>query len=201
MRILTVAAAAHVKKRKTITQKDLVAGSLDHGWLGLIPSADFVSGSQLAALCGLSVGTLINNGTGWMSFAFKGKNILVPQKPIRHSFSWNQLNALGLITGKVIKIGDVEYKVRAFDETTDEWRWLMYSVSSGAASLGSKFANWNDATLVLSGDLPGQSTHTQQESGTTYLARGSRGVAASEMLAKSTASTFRGWRPVVEMIG
>ena len=167
--------------------------------MGLLPSGVVGTGAEVAAACGVSPGTLINSNTQWMGFAHKGKILYVPQKPIRHSVSWSQFNALELITGKRVKLNGVEYIARAFDEDANEWVDLMRRVSANDSGT---WAKYSDAVLVLSNNAPGQNTMTQkQNTPTTYLGRGSQGINFTENLAIGTASMYRGWRPVMELIG
>lgn len=195
-----LAASRLRKSGKVITEEDLLAGSMLLGWLGLLPTSEVGTASEIAAACDITAGTVINQNTQWMGFTHKGNVLYIPQKPIRNNVSWNQLNDAGLIFGKTVSINGVSYTARVFSETENEWLDLMRRVSSGGISSG-RWASYSDAVLVLSGDLPGQNSMTQQHSGTTYLGRGSQGVNFSENLSKAGATTFRGWRPVLQLIG
>lgn len=198
MKSVLVAATNFTFKRRVITQDDLVAGNMNLGYMGIVPTV--ITPQDLAALCGITVGTLLNNSTPWLGFTLNGKGLFIPQKPIRNYISWNQLNALGLIEGKIVVIDGVRYKVRVFTPRsgTNEWENLMYKV---AATGTHTWANYSDATLVLSGNLAGQNSFTQETSGSNnYIGRGSQGATYVDTLDKASGTQFRGWRPVLELV-
>ena len=75
----------------------LLAGSKNAGFLGFVPSAEFISGTALASALGISAGTSINADTPWIKYIWKGKVCFTPLKPIRHSTTWDDIYAAGAV--------------------------------------------------------------------------------------------------------
>ncbi len=69
------------------------------GYYGLVPSNDFIAGDVLATDIGLTVGTAINVDTPWLKFTIANKVVFIPQKPIRHSASWQAIYQAGAVYG------------------------------------------------------------------------------------------------------
>ena len=67
--------------------------------LGEVPSSNFISGVDLAAAIGLTIGTSINPNTPWLHFSYKNKELYVPKLPFRNNISWISLYNLGAIHG------------------------------------------------------------------------------------------------------
>ena len=92
-------------------------------------------------------------------------------------------------------IDGVRYKVRVFTPRsgTNEWENLMYKV---AATGTHTWANYSDATLVLSGNLAGQNSFTQETSGSNnYIGRGSQGATYVDTLDKASGRRGEGQCP------
>jgi hypothetical protein len=75
----------------------LLAGSKNAGFLGFVPSAEFISGTALASALGISAGTSANADTPWIKYIWKGKVCFTPLKPIRHSITWDAIYAAGAV--------------------------------------------------------------------------------------------------------
>jgi hypothetical protein len=75
----------------------LLAGSKNAGFLGFVPSAEFISGTALASALGISAGTSINADTPWIKYIWKGKVCFTPLKPIRYSITWDAIYAAGAV--------------------------------------------------------------------------------------------------------
>jgi hypothetical protein len=128
----------------------LVAGDMTAGYFGTVTSAQLITGDALCSAIGLSVGTSQYSNTDWLKFAYKGKIQFVAMKPIRHTLSWDDINAAGAIYGKNITIGGLTYKVRSFrgaehdptnsyadpdkDAIGSEWNDLMLPLHERAAT-------------------------------------------------------------------
>jgi hypothetical protein len=108
----------------------LKAGTSQLGYYGTVSSADMLKGADPAALIGLTAGTALNAGTDWLKFAYQGKILFVPKKPLRHNLTWEQIYACGAVYGidgvgrkpatpnvnqnKIVSIGTQKFKVRLF---------------------------------------------------------------------------------------
>lgn len=78
-----------------------------------LSNAQFTTYANLSSLCGISSGTLHNEGQGWLRFEMDGKELIVSKKTIRHSISWDQINNAGCVFGaKIVTIQGQQYKVR-----------------------------------------------------------------------------------------
>lgn len=203
---------------------DPIAGNTALGYYGLVDSADVITGSALAAAVGLSEGVLIHDTTPWMKFALNGKVLFIPQKPLRHSMSWNTLYQLGLVYGVdgggadpyndvpvnqnvTINIETWTLKVRLMTGSdTDpasgaggEWNELMYRVS------GDSLGEWEIFTTSQLYIWQSDAKYNYvQETGLNFSTnahvRGSMGVESYGEWAKSSTSWHSGWRPVLEVV-
>lgn len=58
-----------------------------------------VDGDTLAAQFGITAGTGFNKTTNWLKFIYGGYIYYIAMNPIRYDLSWNNVNAVGAITG------------------------------------------------------------------------------------------------------
>lgn len=128
----------------------LIGGDMTEGFFGEVASAELITGDALASEVGISAGTSQNSTAGWLKFALDGKILFVAKKPIRHTISWNNINAANCVYGgKTVVIGGLTYKVRLMKgaevdpfnyEATDrdaigsEWNRLMLPIHVNAPS-------------------------------------------------------------------
>ncbi|MGK4040966.1 hypothetical protein AB0Y20_01595 [Heyndrickxia oleronia] len=123
--------------------KTLIAGNMFKGYFGTVPASQLITGDNLAFQVGISVGTSQFSTTNWLKFAFQNKILFISMKPIRHSISWDNINAAGCVFGKNVIIDNLTYKVRLIkgaltdpskDADTDrgargsEWNALMLPI-------------------------------------------------------------------------
>lgn len=91
----------------------LLRGNYDHGWFGEVAASELITGEALAAKLGLTAGTPHNNATPWLKFAYQGKFLFMPKRPLRVDLSWNDILAVSAVYGdKVIQVGNHLFKVR-----------------------------------------------------------------------------------------
>jgi hypothetical protein len=128
----------------------LIGGDLQAGFYGETTPEELISYGTLSTLVGLSAGTLQHDAeSAWLKFSLDGSPLYVMKKPGRHSVSWDQLHAAGLVFGtNTVEIDGLTYQVRllrgaASDPTTDatgwdlptshgsEWNRLLYPIHSG----------------------------------------------------------------------
>jgi hypothetical protein len=129
---------------------ELIAGDLTTGFYGEVGPEEFITYGALSTLVGLSAGTLQHDAESlWLKFSLDGSPLYVMKKPARHTVSWDQLHAAGLVFGtNTVEIDGLTYQVRllrgaASDPTTDatgwdlptshgsEWNRLLYPIHSG----------------------------------------------------------------------
>jgi len=82
-------------------------GTMDAGFFGIVPANDFITGDALATAVGVTQGTSQFSDTNWLKFAFQGEIYMVPQKPIRHTISWDHLYLQGAVYGDGLLAGEV----------------------------------------------------------------------------------------------
>jgi len=81
-------------------------GTMDAGFFGIVPASDFITGDDLASAVGVTQGTSQFSNTNWLKFAFQGEIYMVPQKPIRHTISWDHLYLQGAVYGDGLLAGE-----------------------------------------------------------------------------------------------
>lgn len=103
----------------------LIAGTMEEGFFGEVSSSELITGNALASACGISQGTSQHSTAGWLKFAWKGNVQFVAKKPIRHSISWNAINAVKCVYGdsgdKTVVIGGKTYKVTLMKGANDKF--------------------------------------------------------------------------------
>lgn len=124
--------------------KDLIAGDMQAGYFGTVPASALFTGSELSSAVGISAGTLQHNTTDWLKFAWKGKILFRPTRPIRHTISWDNINAAGCVFGaKVVKKNGLDYKVRLMKGAlTDPSKYTD-------SDRGAKGSEWNRLMLPI----------------------------------------------------
>lgn len=185
----------------------LAAGDTNAGYYGLTQSYEFITGSQLAALVGLSAGTLMNDTTAWMKFAYQGKVLYIPQKPIRNGLNWDAYNALNLVKpGALVTILGFQFIVRHMtggnaDPATaagGEWNALIYPVYTSVGT----WAKYTSADLgIVAGT--GGATYCQEVHSGSAPYHVYRGYSAYNYFfhdASNSTLTNYGWRPVLEYV-
>jgi hypothetical protein len=204
---------------------DITFGDAELGFINTVPSNELVTGTQLAHLVGLTVGTPIyeNNDVNWIKYTYKGKICYVAQKPIRHSVSYNDLLAVGVAgaTPKIVVIGEDVFRVRLMHGVGDselgysspgtdnpathgsEWNQVMYRLSADTVSTASEQPY--DPWLTLSnGELgTGYWSHIEGSVvGHPYpaLYRGYGSIAGNSSNTLAYKATTVAWRPVLEIV-
>lgn len=185
-----------------------------------VPASEFITGDVLASQIGLTAGTSQHSDAGWLKFAdgVDGKTKYISKKPLRHSISWNHINAVGAVFGSAnVSINGGTYKVRllsgantnpsttpngSFDRPGThgtEWNRLLYRVSAGPfadmantlASEGISTGDWAQYTEIdlLPHRKYGNGSYSWcQETGTTGDTRVGRGYVGVSNSAQSITS-------------
>lgn len=132
-------------------RKILLKGTMQQGWFGEVSASDFISGDELARKVGITAGTSQNSNGGWLKFAYMGKVEFVAKKTIRHSISWDNINAANAVTGqRTIDIGGKTYKIRLMKGKT-EGKQNDQSSYNGDINKGSE---WNKLMLPIHKNAP-----------------------------------------------
>ena len=172
--------------------------------LQFIGEVPLITGDELADIIGLSDGISQFDEVPWLHFNDEGRDIYIAKKPFKHSISWDQLNAAGVVYGsKTVTIGGKLYMVRLLRggngdptasgtysgyNTTEhqgsEWNRYMYPIHStthlntsnpNTSDMGT-LAQYTDQQLHMHYDY-GNGTYSwcQEVSGTGASARVIRG--------------------------
>lgn len=86
--------------------KRLMFGDNQCGFYGFVQPSEFgnigsnpFNAANLASTVGISEGTLINNNVPWCKFAWKGRILFIPLKPIRYGVTWREIYRAGSVYG------------------------------------------------------------------------------------------------------
>ena len=84
-----------------------------YAFYGEVSDSELISGDDLALKIGLSAGTSINKGVGWLKFMYKGRIQFVAKNGLRTNISWEDINSVNAVYGdKTVEINGLTYKVR-----------------------------------------------------------------------------------------
>lgn len=142
----------------------LHGGNMDAGYFGIVPANELFSNNELTAATGITEGTPLNEGAGWLKFASEGKIKFKSIKSFRAGTSPQHLIDKGVIDGtKTVDKDGIRYKVTLLKgssvnpaparEGTDfqgyesahesEWNKLMLPIHEW-----SKLQSWSEGTYV-----------------------------------------------------
>lgn len=175
----------------------IVAGDSNYGFYGEVSGEDFISGDELANVIGLTAGTSQNSDAGWLKVVDGNKMLLIAKKTFRHTISWNDINAVDAVFGKIVTIDGVKYVLRLL--STAEWDRFMYPLHTSHPNGAPAWANYSDSDLLVSSSYGNGSyswTSTPQSASRVY--RGGSGVSYSNGYSPATVDYAFGWRPVLE---
>ena len=169
----------------------LSGGDMTGGYFGEVSAANFISGDDLCELLGLTDGISQNSDAGWLKYNNNEEIIYVAKKSIRHTISWDSINAVGAVFGNsVVAIGNHIFAVRLLSSA--EWDKLIYPVH---VNYGTWASLTNTDIGVASGD--GRATWTSTPSSLDRIYRGLSSVEYSSASAPSSVISTRGFRPVL----
>lgn len=79
--------------------KYLWAGDKQSGFFGIVPSGDFINGTDLASAIGLTSGTAMETNSSWIKYIYNGRIRFTPLRPFRHSVTWDAIYNAGAVYG------------------------------------------------------------------------------------------------------
>lgn len=173
--------------------KSIIGGNPGLGYFGEATAVDLITGEDLCAAIGLTAGVLQHSDTAWLKYSYEGSVIYVAKKTIRHSISWNDINAAGSVFGeKIIEIDGMLFAVRLL--STQEWDKLIYPVHKDFG----QWAQYTDQDLLVHSSFGnGSYSWTSSPSGANRIYRGDYGVTGSIGIDPTSANAYRGFRPVL----
>lgn len=204
----------------------LTKGDSNAGYFGAVSQDDFIGFWDLAndLVVPGSFVTGYQNGL-WLKYAYQGKTLFVAQQSIMTGVSWSTLYQLGIVYGsddygaypvgspvlqnKRVTFNDVTYRVRLITGSTDdpslaedgvstthpylsesEWTKLIVPVTNGA---------WASYSNDAMGFINSGQTWCQESKSGSRLIHGVSSAFDTYFRPASDDSSFRGWRPVLEV--
>jgi len=201
-------------------------GTMEEGFFGEVPASELFSASEIASACGISQGVAQFENEPWLKFVIDGKIIFKPRKPIRHTISWDTINAANCVYGgsegkRVTKNGQT-YIVRLMKGAIgSEWNRLMLPIHEQAidkswaypANVGDNVPIWShnfgtgvngmytDADLMTHKNYGnGSYIWCQEKVGNGSVCRGLNGVSYYHTPDSSSTFAHYGWSPVLELV-
>lgn len=108
--------------------RTLLAGNMDAGWFGEVPSSDFITGSELSNLTGIKGGSLSVNDVVWLKFAYNGNVLLISKKCIRRNVIWADINGWNCVDGsRTLTIKGKRYRIMLMKGCTAEFNNRTYN--------------------------------------------------------------------------
>lgn len=192
----------------SIGSQELILGDMMAGYFGTVTG--IVTNTQLSHLMGLAYsGTLLdseNSDIIFHKFAHKGRILLVPNRPIRHTISWDIIQLRDGVKGKGIIIdgqiylcrlmtGSRHYYTNSPSVAGGEWEdlFVKFHVSNGGVL--------TDEDIYILGD--GNYSWCQEVCSNYLDWRILRGAGSVGYFTRGPSSTIhktRGWRPVLEVL-
>lgn len=202
----------------------LIAGDMQAGYFGTVPASEIFTGSAIASAVGLSYGTLQNNETDWLKFAYEGKILFRPMKSIRSNLNWSVINSAGCVDGtKQVGKGALVYKVRLMGGLKKDWvslsnsaigsewnklilplheksiknNWDVVDVESNIPN----WANFSDIDLLTKEEFGnGATVICKEKLYSECISRGRSGAEQKIKIGISEVNPSLGWAPVLELI-
>lgn len=177
---------------------------------GEVAQADFITFNDLYTALGM---TTANAGSPipehvnepWLKFVTaSGNTRYFPKKSIRYNLTREQLNTLGLVTGKLISFGGNTYRVRLFlgrvadpsQTVGKEWSELIGPISDGTWAAYSAA----DLRTGTGGNALGELAIVQENDGRGWATNGYPGILNGFYMNANQTNTGYGWRPIVELV-
>lgn len=186
----------------------LVGGDETLGFYGEAVSGDLIDGETLATETGFTAGTPYYTDTSWLKFALDGKTLFVAKKPVRHSLSWNQLNAANLIHGDtVLDWQGRTYRVRVLtggdadpaSTVGGEWNQLMYRVHVDGP-VDTHWETYTNSQIHIGSTRTARATFCQERTVNGEVVARGTSITYFNTPPASRGSDAFGWRPVLELI-
>ncbi len=178
-------------------EKEVIAGTEDYGFFGEVDIEEFIDAEDICDYLGLTAGVPQYSDSPWLKVIDGEKMLLISKKTIRHSISWDDINAVGAVFGTPIVIDGQKYLVRLL--STEEWDRFIYPLQVEHYDGADEWANYTNADLIIASGN-GRSTWTSTPSGSNRIYRGSLGVSISNNFAPSNSDSNYGFRPVLEVL-
>jgi hypothetical protein len=214
---------------RSLFNRPIIASDGGVDWYGEVSTSEFVDGVGLASLLGLTAGTAQHSDAGWLHVGLDGTELLIAKRPLRHSVSWDHLNAVNAVYGnRTVEINGQQYKVRLpkganSDPTVDaygwdvphshgsEWNRIFYRLTNdtylddrntkASEEPFTHLAQYSEADLILDYRIGnGSYSWCQETAGSNRVLRGNIGVSFLDRAPPSLVHSYCGWRPFLERV-
>lgn len=187
-------------------QSQLIDGDLMAGYYGKVDG--LTTGDELFAKTGLTAGITKHSGDiTWLKFSHNYKTLLVADRTLKHSVSWDDIQAQNLVKGKVVEIDGKYYLCRLMRggdsnptprnvDASGEWGDLIIRFTPNTID-----SHWSNVDDVNAGK--GSVTWLQEVISTNLNNRANIGfdnVATIKHNPSSSIDSLFGYRPVLELL-
>lgn len=196
---------------------ELIAGNATAGFYGEVNNAELIDGETLAFELGISEGTPLYTTAPWLKFSHNGKILFVAKKSFREGISWTGIHSAGAVFGSAsITVKQQTFKVRLltgaasdplniennFNSTSShytdgsEWNALLYPIAS-VGPRANEWASYTEEELGIKNE--GQTWVQETAVGGDKILRGVNNI--DDIYTRDDAiNSYRGWRPVLELV-
>ena len=192
----------------------LLHGDKMAGYYGEVTG--LITANELRSKVGITEGTPMQSGDiKFLKYSHNNKTLFIPEKPISHSISWDNLHEKDLVFGKTVEIGGSLYLVRLIQGSSINPA-TNYNGDTPPATVTGQNSEW-DSLLVPSvkswnvvteddlGVLTGDGRYSwcqevHSSNLTVRVIRGSGSVSSFYHGSSSSSVSVRGWRPVLELL-
>lgn len=192
----------------------LTTGTDMYGYYGKYKG--IITPNELIALSGITEGITKNDAYNdptsditWLKFSHNYKTLFVADRTIQYAISWNHLESLGLVFGKVIDIDGQKYLLRLMQganinpagtsggaNSNDEWDSLIGQFAPDTAD-----SHWDVNDNVNSnGGAYCWFQETHNASIIMAIFRGATTLSNIGASTKGDKASYRGFRPVLEVL-
>lgn len=185
----------------------LIHGDKMAGFYGEVNG--IITADELRSMTGVSQGTPMQTGDiTWLKFSHNYKTLYIAKQPIQHSISWDYLQSLDLVFGKMVEIGGKVYLLRLIQGAN-----INANAHTQLSGYNSEWDNlivnsvntWNiytAAEIGVNGAILGRFTWCQEililEN---RITRGGNSVINGYgNFASNRTDDVLGWRPILELL-
>lgn len=176
---------------------------------GVVSGVNFITMANLATAVGVSSGSVggtpINQNDGWFHWInTDGSELYIAERPIRHSITWEAMDALGIVKGaKTIVVRGRTFKVRfLLGATTDPSstlgrEWTKYIIPWFDGTLGSRTS---DQLGIIGTDMGKMNMLQEVDPRGGHCAAVYRDINEMWYQPYNQTNPGYGWRPVLELV-
>lgn len=189
----------------SIGPQDLILGDSMAGYFGTVNG--LVTNSQLTNLMNMTSGTLLDPADTdivFHKFIHKGRILLIPSRPIKHTISWDNIQSKDGVKGKVVNIDGQEYLCRLL---TGSRHYYTNNPSIAGGEWEDLFVRFHvsNGGVLTDDDLyvgKYQGTSCQEVGGNDIRSRVRRGAGILTQIQYivSDQVSATAWRPVLEVL-